>query len=205
MQKILIATGNQGKKKELLEFFGKQFSRNFLSLKDFPDSNNWEEPEENGHSFEENALIKAQFFAHKSCLPTLGEDSGLIVESFPNKFGLRTKREISAKDDMDWLTQFLDLLDGVENRRATFYSALAFFDPEKNQAFSVLGSSAGIITEFPQAPLEKGIPVSSVFIPDGYEVVFSAMKKSEKNQVSHRGRSAEQMRKYLQENRYLLS
>lgn len=204
MQKVLIATGNQGKKRELLDFFGKNFSDQFISLKDLPDSAHWIEPEENGQSFEENALIKARFFGQKSQLPTLGEDSGLILEAFPEKFGLKTKREIDAKDDMDWITQFLDLLDGEENRRATFYSAIALFDPKYQNFFSVLGVSSGVITEFPQAPLEKGIPVSSVFIPDGRDVVFSAMKKSEKNNVSHRGQSATKMLKILQKNKFIL-
>lgn len=193
-KKILIATGNAGKKKEMLAFFANIEGIEFLSLKDFPEC---EEPEENGEDFEANAMIKAKYFSEKFNIPTLGEDSGLILSAFPEKFGLRTRREIEAKDDMEWLTKFLVLLDGIEDRTATFFSAMAYFDPQENIEKTVLGQTTGTITEFPQTPLEKGIPVSSVFTPESLNEVFSAMSKMQKNKVSHRGKSARAMGKFL--------
>jgi XTP/dITP diphosphohydrolase len=202
-QKILIATSNPGKKREILGFFGKKLSHNFMALSGIPESEKWSEPEENASSFEGNAQIKAKHFGTLSHLPTIGEDSGLILSAFPEKFGLRTKREIQAEDDMEWLVKFLELLEGQEDRRVTFYSAITFFDPQKNTAFSVLGQSSGTIALFPQAPLKKGIPVSSVFIPDGAGIVLAAMEKSEKDRISHRAQSAKKIWKYLTENHYL--
>lgn len=193
--KILIATGNDGKKKEMLEVLGKVSHVEWLSLKDFPEV---QDVEENGKTFEENALLKAKHFAQKFNIPTLGEDSGLILEAFPEKFGVRTRREIPTTDDMEWLRLFLEMMEGQEDRRATFYSSMAYFDPQKNQKHIVLGKCSGQITEFPQAPIEKGIPVSAVFIPDGHDLVYSAMTKDEKNAVSHRGWSAHAMVDFLE-------
>ncbi len=194
MKKILIATGNAGKKKEMLQFFKGLKGFSFLSLADFPTS---EDPVENGETFEANALIKARYFAEKFDIPTIGEDSGLILSAFPQKFGLKTKREIQAKDDMEWLTKFLELLEGVDDRQATFYSAMAYYDPKTRTKKTVLGQTTGHIEYFPQAPLEKGIPVSAVFTPETLNAVFSAMAKGQKNKVSHRGKSARAMELFL--------
>ncbi len=195
LQKILIATGNKGKKKEMLSFFKGIEGVEFLSLKDFPEV---EEPEENEKTFEENAMVKAKYFAEKFNIPTLGEDSGIKLSAFPEKFGVKTKREIKAKDDIEWLSKFLELLEKEENRTATFYSAIAYFDPVKKIEKTFLGQTSGTITEFPQTALEQGIAVSSVFIPENHDMVYSAMTKKEKNQVSHRGKSVQKMGEFLQ-------
>lgn len=193
MEKILIATGNQGKKKELLEFAGK-LPFEFVTLKDFPTC---EEPEENGASFAENALIKAKFYAEKFNIPAIGEDSGLILKAFPDKFGLKTKREIEAKDDIEWLRKFLDLLENETERAATFHSAVAFYNPKTKKSADFFGTTTGTIVEFPAAPIEKGIPISAVFQPEGEIDVYSAMSKDQKNQVSHRGKACKKFADFL--------
>ncbi len=195
--KILLATGNEGKMREMVEAFrvhGLTQGIEFLSLKDLERT---EDPEETGKTFEENALLKAQFFAHLTGIPSIGEDSGLILEAYPEKFGIRTRREIPEKEDRSWLKAFLALLKNEFNRKATFYSAMAYFDPKTEKKFVCLGACTGHITESPQTNLEPGIPVSSVFIPAGYDIVYSAMTKEEKNAVSHRGGSAKQMAEFL--------
>jgi len=165
MLKVLLATGNPGKKKEILECFT-QFKGQieWLNLKDFPEL---PEPDENGTDFEANARIKAEHYGKAHKILTLAEDSGLSISAFPDMFGVKTRRQFTAKDDMDWMTQFLDLMDGVEERGAHFYSAFGLYDPKTEQTKTTLGGIGGEIAEFPMAPLEPGIPVSAVFIPDG--------------------------------------
>ncbi len=195
--KILLATGNNGKRNEMVEAFrvhGIGEDTQFLSLKDLGRT---EDPEETGKTFEENALLKAKFFADLTGLPSIGEDSGLILDAYPEKFGLRTRREIPEKEDQAWLDAFLKILAGETNRKATFYSSMAYFDPQSGQEFVCLGECSGVITEKPETEMEPGIPVSSVFIPDGHEVVYSAMSKEEKNAISHRGWSAHAMAEFL--------
>lgn len=196
MLKILLATGNPGKKKEILECFTEFKGQiEWLSLKDFPEV---KEPEENGTDFETNAAIKATYFGKAHQVLALAEDSGLTIKAFPDKFGVRTRRELTAKDDMDWMTQFMDLMDGVEERGAHFYSSFALFDPGTGDCVTTLGNIGGEIAEFPMAPLEPGIPVSAVFIPEGKTEAYSAMTAKEKSEISHRGRSAGQMIQILQ-------
>ncbi len=192
MKEILLATGNNGKAGEMLEFFGDDFS--FLLLSDFPAV---PDVEEDGQTFEENALIKAQYFGKQFQIPTLGEDSGIVLDAFPGKFGIRTRREIPSKSDEEWLEKFMDLMDGVTNRRAIFYSSMAFFDPIPKTEKVVLGTTSGIILEDLATEMEVGIPVSAVFVPDGSEKVYSAMTKEEKNMVSHRGKAAGLMKEFL--------
>lgn len=194
MKKILIATGNPGKKKEIKEALAK-VKFDWLSLKDFPAVT--DEPEENGDSFEANAIIKAQYYGEKTGQFTIAEDSGLILSAFPEKFGLNTKREIQAKTDIDWLRLFLDIVEPQTDRQATFYSAFGVYDPTTKKSVSFLGTTTGEIVDFPAAPVEKGIPVSAVFCPDGEIDVYSAMSKKKKTEVSHRGKAAKKLIEYL--------
>ncbi len=195
--KILIATGNEGKKKEMIEAFRVHGLGDDIEFVSLADMGRTEDPEETGSTFEENALLKASFFAELTKVSSIGEDSGLILDAYPEKFGLRTRREIPEKEDQAWLNAFLTMLDGETNRRATFYSSMAYFDPATNKKFTCLGTCSGVITTKPLTELEPGIPVSAVFIPDGHDKVYSAMTKEEKNAVSHRGWSAHAMANFL--------
>ncbi len=195
MKPLLIATGNAGKHKELLTAFGGLSGWQLLSLKDFdpiPDT------EESGTTFKENALLKAQYFGNAHKTPALGEDSGIILHALPDKFGVRTRREINASNDIEWLRIFLEMLEETKDRTATFTSAMAYWDPATGQQHLCTGSVTGQVTQFPQTPLEPGVPVSAVFIPDGADRVFSAMTKDQKNQQSHRGAAAAQMQIFLE-------
>ncbi|MCK5460598.1 non-canonical purine NTP pyrophosphatase [Candidatus Gracilibacteria bacterium] len=196
--RLLIATGNEGKKKEILEFFETLSPRfEFLTLKDFPEI---EEPEENGSTFEENALIKARYFGEAFEIPTISEDAGLVLDAFPEKFGLKTRREIEADTDEEWLEKFLFLLEGEVSRGAAFFSAMAFYDPQKKKEQVFMGKCEGVIIQQPEVGLEEGIPVSAVFQPEGADTVFSVMSKIEKNEISHRGKSARKMEMFLFQN-----
>lgn len=194
--KLLLATTNEGKKKELLEAFAQNGLSDieFLSLRDVDVSG---EPDENATTFEENALIKAKFFSEQTGIPTLGEDSGLLISAFPEKFGVRTRREIDASTDEEWLDQFLEMLEDASDRTATFYSATAFFDPQTGESVTFLGTTSGRILTEPQADLEPGIPVSAVFLADGQEKVYSALTRQQKNEISHRGKSVKQLVSFL--------
>lgn len=194
MKTVLIATGNKGKLKEMQSFFRGVEGIKWVTLSDLSPI---EEPEETGATYAENAELKAQFYAAQTGLPTLAEDSGLMLGAFPKKFGVRTRREIAAKTDVEWLEKFLVLLQDEPNRAATFSSCMSFYVPAANARKTILGQTVGTLTEFPMAPLEKGIPVSAVFVPEGFDVVYSAMTTAQKNQCSHRGKAAKEMAAHL--------
>lgn len=194
MKTITLATTNQGKAREMQQFFSTLKLWHWQTLTHFKPL---AEPEESANTFESNALLKAQYYGKKLNTRVIAEDSGLILAAYPEKFGLNTKREIPAKDDHDWLDKFLALVRNEPNRSATFYSAIAYFDPTTNTKMVFLGESHGEIVDFPQAPIEPGIPVSSVFLPVEADEVFGAMDKETKAQFSHRGRAALQMAAFL--------
>lgn len=195
MPKLLIATGNPGKAKEIVEALeGLRDQFEFVSLADFDPV---EDVEENGTTFEVNALIKAKHFGDALNIPAIADDSGFILDAYPEKFGVRTRRELDAKDDMEWMTKFLDIIEPLENRRATFYCAMAYYDPGSNTEKVFLGTTDGEMMEFPQTPLEPGIPVSSVFLPDGEDEVYSALSKEQKNEISHRGKACRMLVDFL--------
>lgn len=195
MRTIVIATTNQGKAREMQLFFAKVSQIEWKTLSDFAEI---EEPEETGTTFESNALLKAQYYGEKLGQTVIAEDSGLILSAFPDKFGLKTRRELDAKDDHDWIDQFLELIRDEDNREAVFYSAIAYFDPTNKTETVVMGESRGEIVDFPQAPIEAGIPVSSVFLPDEADEVFGALDKASKAKVSHRGKAAGAMAEFLE-------
>ena len=80
---ILIATHNKHKKDEIQQILGEKYS-----VKTLADYEIFEEIVEDGDTFEENALIKAKFCFEKTGLPSIGDDSGLVVEALDGRPGI---------------------------------------------------------------------------------------------------------------------
>lgn len=195
MNKILIATRNFGKYKELMEVLVRLRRIKFVSLND-------EHVEgdimENGKTYEENAIIKAEFFGRLTGLPTIADDSGIVVKAIKEELGVHTRRWGAGENanDEEWLNFFLHRLAFEENRKAEFISVIALYRPNK-ETITFRGECKGIILPKSQVALEPGIPLSSVFLPDGKNKVFSALSKNEKNAISHRGKAIKQCYDYL--------
>ena len=106
-------------------------------------------PNETGGTYAENALLKAHaFFRHSHGIPTVTEDAGIDVYSLPGELGVHTRRwgaGPSASDDA-WIAYFLDRMKGITDRRATFYSAVAFLDAGGHEKVFE-GHCEGTITE----------------------------------------------------------
>jgi XTP/dITP diphosphohydrolase len=194
MQKILVATHNFGKYKELMEVLH-TLPYKFVSLND---EGITEDVEENGSSYEENAIIKASFFGNLTGLPTIADDSGIHVDALEGELGVKTRRwGAGAKaSDEEWLNFFLDRMSTEKDRRAEFVSTIAFWLPKaKTEVF--VGQCVGQILDSPQCEIEPGIPLSSVFLPEGQEQVFSCLSKAKKNAISHRGKAIKKCYNYL--------
>lgn len=197
LQKLLIATGNPSKAKEigiaLIEF-----PLEILTLNDLENRPN--DPEENGVTFKENALIKAKFWFDQTGIISLADDSGILVDALPDELGVHTVRFGAGPDasDEEWLEHFLQRLKHVPpaKRTAKFVCVLALVQPREETKF-FFGEVHGKITEKAEAPILPRIPLSSVFIPDGSDKVFAAMTKDEKGKWSHRGRAIQELKKFL--------
>jgi len=157
-----------------------------------------EDVEENGNTYEENAIIKAEFFGRLTGLPTIADDSGIIVNAFDGELGVKTRRwgAGATANDEEWLNFFLHRMAFEENRKAEFISAVAFYRPNE-ETLTFRGECKGTILSEPQVDLEPGIPLSAVFLPEGKNKVFSALSKNEKNAISHRGKAIRQCCNYL--------
>lgn len=195
--KILIATHNLGKYKEMMEVL-EDLPFHFVSLRD---ESIEQDVEENGDSFEANAILKAEFFSQLTGLPTIADDSGIHIDALSGELGVKTRRwGAGAKaSDEEWLNYFLDRMSKEENRRAEFVSVIAFAHPSA-ETFIFRGECVGQILDKPQTVIETGIPLSSVFLADGQTKVYSAMDKHEKNSISHRGQAMRKCHDYLLKN-----
>lgn len=196
---LLIATKNPGKFSEISEILG-DLPIKLLSLKDL---NLKDEVEEHGATHKENAVLKAQYFFEKTGLPTLGEDSGIHVDAFPNELGVQTRRwgGLGEATDEEWIKYFLEQMAKVseEKRGAKFVCFAALILDKKTVKNPAIfsGETRGIITKTLEAPLISGIPISSCFKPEGFNKVYAALSIEEKNSVSHRGKAIHQVRNFL--------
>lgn len=188
MNTLLIATTNRGKYREMLEILG-SLPYEFLSLADL---NLPGDCPENGANFADNALGKARYYQEKSGLPTIAEDSGIVIDALKGELGVKTRRwgKGEQASDEEWIEYFLEVMADVPEagRTAAFVCAAAFIDANGREHLFE-GKTEGSITQTLEAPIYGGLPLSSCFKPDGFDRVFSALPVEEKNRVSHRGKA----------------
>lgn len=193
MSSILIATHNPGKFKEI----SSQLEPLGYSCTSPADLNIHEDVEETEDRFEANALLKARFYFNRAKIPTIADDSGILVSALKDELGVKTRRwgaGPEASDDV-WLRFFLDRMSGETDRKACFVCAIAYVDDNESQVF--LGESWGQLTHAPMTTLEPGIPLSSVFLPENHDRVYSALSLEEKQAISHRGRAVSKLVEHL--------
>ena len=195
MKKILIATARKGK---LDEFKGilKGLNFKFLTLKDL--NHSFPEPEETGKTFAENAIIKVKFYAEKSGLLTLADDSGLVVPALAGKLGIKTKRYAKGSDQ-NRLQKLLKEMAGfpANKRKAKFISFVAFFNPKDGKLKITQGVCQGKIAHKPKG--KYGFGYDPIFVVDGLNKRFAELTLTEKNQVSHRALALQKMKKFLKQ------
>ena len=191
---LLIATSNAGKIIEIKE----SLSELPITVKSPIDFGITESPHEHGDTFEANALLKARFYYDKAKIPTLADDSGIIVEALEKELGVHTRRWGAGPKatDKEWIEFFLERMRHEKNKRAHFVCCLALID-ENGQETIFHGTCDGVITQELEAGYLPGLPISGCFKPVGYDRVYSAMSTDQKNAISHRGRAVEAFKNHL--------
>ncbi len=176
-----VATNNQKKLKEIqriLDSFG-------IQAKTLKELNIQVEIEENGTTFEENAVIKAKTIADISKLPTISDDSGLEVDFLNGAPGVYTARYAGehATDDEN-IDKLLASLKDVsrENRNARFVSAVCLYMPDGRHTVCRGTCEGWIGTE---RIGEGGFGYDPVFMVG--DKSYSQMSPQEKDAISHRG------------------
>jgi XTP/dITP diphosphohydrolase len=160
------------------------------------------EPVEDAATFEGNAEIKARYYAEKSGLPTLADDSGLEVDALDGRPGVYTRRYAGDDPtDIENNTKLLGELDGLpaEQRGARYVCVLAFIDPVARTApVFRAGAFEGRIAIGPRG--DGGFGYDPIFEPEseapGARTV-GQMSAAEKHALSHRGKAARAMAEHL--------
>lgn len=188
MLKLLIATGNQGKVKEIAEFL-KDLPVQIYSLKDFPETF---EPEETGVTFAENAELKARSYALQTEIWALADDSGLEVEALDNAPGVYSARYGGKElSDQARIEKLLAEIGDSENRRARFVCAMTIADEKGEIKFTTEGVCEGQIAL--NAKGSGGFGYDPVFIPENYSETFGELPNETKQQISHRKRAIDKI------------
>jgi len=193
---LLIGTNNEGKIIEISEVLS-GLELDLLHPKKLGIKT---DPEETGSSFEENAILKARHFHEASGkIPTIADDSGIIIEALDNELGIHTRRWGAgpAASDEEWIEYFLKRMKEEENKRAAFVCTLAYLD-HNEELHTFEGRCEGMITDELESDYLPGLPISACFRPEGQDCVFSALTIEQKNSTSHRGRAASKLREHLQ-------
>ncbi|MCI3938684.1 RdgB/HAM1 family non-canonical purine NTP pyrophosphatase [Chryseobacterium aahli] len=188
---LLVATHNVHKKEEIQQILGDKFTVKSLADYDLHD-----EIVEDGDSFNANALIKAKYCFEKTGIPSLGDDSGLVVESLDGRPGIFSARYAGNHDFAKNIEKVLDEMKGVENRKAYFITVLCYYDENGAQYFD--GRAHGnLLTENKG---HKGFGYDPIFVPEGYEKTFAEMNPEDKNQISHRKQALDLFLNFLKVN-----
>ncbi len=184
---LLLGTSNPGKLREFSLLLANLPVR-LLSLRDAGlESLEIDEPYE---TFAENAIHKAQAYAQASGLPAFADDSGLNVDALSGRPGVYSAR-YGGPTDRDRYMKLLGELEAVpdDRRSARFVCVAAVVDAQRNIVETADGVVEGRIARAPGDPT-NGFGYDAVFVPDGYDMVFSELPSGEKNRISHRGRAA---------------
>ena len=189
---IVIASHNKGKIIEFSDLF-KDYNLNLSSSSDY----NIEEPEENGSSFAENALIKAKATMLGSKKIAISDDSGLCVDCLNGEPGIYSARWAGRNKDfsvaMEKINKKLLEID-PENTNAHFFCALAVVWP--NGEYKVYeGAVHGSLSFPPKGNL--GFGYDPIFIPTGFDISFGEMEPSKKHSISHRAIAFDKLKKEL--------
>lgn len=203
MKKLLIATTNQGKLYEIISFL----SDLPLELVSLSDVHITDRVEEIGKTFEENAILKAKFYAQKSGLPALADDGGAEIDALGGDPGVKTRRWTrSDRDstDEELIAFTLEKLKDVplQERGMQLRAVIALALPS-GQVHTATAKIRGVIAIKPSPERHSGFPFRSLmYIPElGKFYNHDLMTSQENDEYNHRKKALEELKPILQ--RYL--
>lgn len=193
MDKIVFATTNEGKVKEIKEILG-DFPIEVVSMKEMGIT---ADIEENGATFEENSLIKARALVKLTGIPALADDSGLEVDYLNGEPGIYSARYLGRDTDYDYKNNYIiDKLSGAkgEERSARFVCVISLVLPDGRE-FVERGVVEGLIGYEQKG--ENGFGYDPIFYLPEYGKTSAELPPEEKNRISHRGKALTAMKKLI--------
>lgn len=189
MMTFVLASNNKKKLKEMNDIL----SRDGYSVISMAQAGITSEPEENGTTFEEHALIKARSAMRESGMPCIADDSGLEVDALGGAPGVYSARYCPGSD-MDRVMYLLKNMEGKDDRAARFVSAVACVFPSGRETV-VRGECHGEILK--ELKGEGGFGYDPVFYVPEEGCTFAEMTQERKNMISHRANAMEKLRQEL--------
>ncbi len=194
IDKIIFATGNEGKMREVRMILG-DLGIQVISMKE---AGVTAEAEENGTTFEENAIIKAKEIMEKTGEIVLADDSGLEVDALGGEPGIYSARYMGHDTSYHIKNNSLiERLEGKtgEERSARFVCAIAACFPD-GRVLTTRGTMEGQIGYEEKG--ENGFGYDPVFYLPEYQCYSAELPLEEKNKLSHRGKALRLMKEALQ-------
>ena len=193
MEKIIFATGNQGKMKERREIMS-NVSDKILSLKE---AGIEADIDENGKTFEENAIIKAKTICELTGQIVMADDSGLEVDYMDKAPGVYSARYLG--EDTPYSVKNAAIIKNLENakgeeRSARFVCVIATAFPD-GRVITSRGVIEGLIGYEEKG--DNGFGYDPIFYVPEYDMTTAQMNSEQKNQVSHRGKALRLMKEKL--------
>lgn len=193
MKEIVLASSNQGKVREV-EMMMKDMGIRVIPLSETAFT---EEIEENGATFEENAIIKARAVAEKLMVPVLADDSGLEIDYLDKAPGIYSARYLghdtpySIKNRM-----ILEKLEGVpdEERSARFVCSMALAFPDGKVLTTTATMEGRIAYEIKGA---NGFGYDPIFYLPEFGMSSAEISPKQKNEISHRGKALRLMKEEI--------
>lgn len=200
-QKIVFATNNEHKLKEIREILGDQFE--IVSLSDIGCH---EDIPETGNTLEANAHQKAEYVFDHYHLDCFADDTGLEVDALGGAPGVHSARyaaldgEGADHSSEANMAKLLRELDGVDDRRARFRTVISLIqmeggNPVCSREYQFEGIVEGRIDTARHG--SEGFGYDPLFIPDGYDKSFAELGEEVKNQISHRARAVKKLAEWL--------
>jgi XTP/dITP diphosphohydrolase len=187
--KIVFATSNEHKLKEIRHLLGDSFS--LLSLTDL---NLNDDIPENEPDLEGNALHKARYVHKMVKMNVFADDTGLEIEALGGLPGVHSARFAGEeKNSGANIEKVLKMMGDTPGRRARFRTVIALVLDGKEYVFD--GIVRGNIIKEKRG--KEGFGYDPVFVPEGSELTFAQMPLNEKNMISHRARAFEKLRNFL--------
>jgi len=194
-REIIIGSNNAGKIKEIRDLLPKTYK--VFSPKDFK----LKSPKENGKSFLQNSLIKAEYYSKKSGKICIADDSGLEIDILNKAPGIFSARWGGQKSNFNIAIKkvFRELKKKDKKWKekkivARFICALTIFGFKKKPIHS-LGIIEGMISKSKKG--KNGFGYDPIFIPKGRKKTFSQMKPSIKYKIDHRFKAFKKIKKFF--------
>ncbi|MBP3401239.1 MAG: XTP/dITP diphosphatase [Selenomonadales bacterium] len=188
MKRIVLATKNKGKIKEMRELLA-PMNIEVLSLADFSPV---DDAEENGATFAENAMLKARYYFAHTGTPCLADDSGLEVDALGGRPGVYSAR-YSGEDATDAANnaKVLREMEGIEKdkRTARFRCAMALVG--EGIELTTDGTCEGALLTEERG--QGGFGYDPIFYVPKFDRTLAEMSSEEKNSISHRGAAVRKM------------